>query len=273
MPGVTLGQTRFIATNRSNIILRIVRSNAPLAERILGKIQDLAEAFRTLGNKEARAEYKRLKTAESLFMRAIENAGLVYQENKIKKAIEEMAREEQENGEVENVNEDAGNSRSAIDPDLLDFVDSVSAMNDKKAISKRKHLIGKISAKHAKIIERVLSSELDLDVNLAGYTVNIDGSAVKHIEEKHGENGTSDHSMAKRSDVASIGWAVNNADSGYIARTQTGAIDYSTQYRNADGSPSPKVIIEKSIGNGKIVVAECVPDTEGKKSISLVRVK
>ena len=93
-----LGNEKFIE--------RIVRSNAPLAERILGKIQDLAEAFRTLGNKEARAEYKRLKTAESLFMRAIENAGLVYQGNKIKKAIEQMAREEQENGEVENENEE-----------------------------------------------------------------------------------------------------------------------------------------------------------------------
>ena len=59
--------------------------------------------------------------------------------------------------------------------------------------------------------------------------------------------------------------AVNNAEYGYIARTQSGKIDYSTQYRNADGSPSPKIILEEVIGGGKFIIAECVPDTEAKK--------
>ena len=155
--------------------------------------------------------------------------------------------------------------RHAIDPDLMEFVDSVSAMESKSAISKRKHTLGKISEKHAKIVEDVLSSELGLNIDAGGYTVNIDGSAVKHIEEKHGANGSSDHSMQSKADVARIGWAVNNADSGHIARTQMGEIDYSTQYRNADGSPSPKIVLEKSIGDGKFIVAECVPDTTAKK--------
>ena len=89
-------------------------------------------------------------------------------------------------------------------------------------------------------------------------------SVFKNIEEKHVVNGSSDHSMQNKADVARIGWAVNNAESGYIARTQTGEIDYSTQYRNADGSPSPKIILEKSIGDGKFIVAECVPDSTKK---------
>ena len=155
--------------------------------------------------------------------------------------------------------------RYAVDADLLKFVDSVSAMESKNAISKRKHTLGKISAKHAKIIEAIFLSELGLNIDADGYTVNIDGSAVKHIEERHGANGLSDHSMQDKADVARLGWAVNNAEYGYIARTQTGKIDYSSQYRNADGSNSPKIILEKSIGDGKLIVVECVPDAAGKK--------
>lgn len=163
--------------------------------------------------------------------------------------------------------------RHALDLDLLEFVDSVGNMKNKNAISKRKHSIGKISENHAKIISDILSSELGVNIDISDYTVNIDGSAVMHIEEKHGANGMSDNSMENREDVARLGWAVNNADSGYIARTQTGKIDYSTQYKNRDGTPSPKIIIEKSIGDGKYIVAECVPDTEAKKFILLAQEK
>ncbi len=66
----TLGSERFIE--------RIVQKDKSLAQRILAKIRDLIDAFRTLGNKEARAEYKRLRTAEKLYMEAMEKAGVKY---------------------------------------------------------------------------------------------------------------------------------------------------------------------------------------------------
>lgn len=62
-----LGNERFIE--------RVAQKDASLARRILAKIRDLLEAFRTLGNKEARAEYKRLRSAEKLYMNAIESSG------------------------------------------------------------------------------------------------------------------------------------------------------------------------------------------------------
>ena len=40
---------------------------------------------------------------------------------------------------------------------------------------------------------------------------------------------------------------------------------YSYHYKNADGTPSPKVMLEKSIGDKKFIVAECVPDSAAKK--------
>ena len=114
-------------------------------------------------------------------------------------------------------------------------------------------------------MSETIKKETGKDVNVSGYQLWIDGSAIRHIDEKHGKNGSSDHSMQNPKDVARIEWAANYAESGRIARKQNGELDYSTQYRNRDGSPSPKVILEKSIGDGKLIVAECVPDTSGKK--------
>ena len=91
-----LGNEKFIE--------RIVRQDANLAERILGKIQDLAEGFRTLGNPEARTEYKRLKKAEGLFLDAIKNAGLDYRFGKIEKNLADSEGEEIVNGEVDKEN-------------------------------------------------------------------------------------------------------------------------------------------------------------------------
>lgn len=236
-----------------DFINRIVREKPRLSERIMKRIHDLIDAFKRLTNKEARIEYNRLRKAEKLYLQAVEKAGLNYVAGKIAKIKGEMK------------GESSAAYRDAVDPDLLNFVDSVDQMENKNTISKRKHVLGKISEKHSAIVESVLSSELDIDIDVSDYTVNIDGSAIKHIEEKHGSNGTSDHSMENKEDVARIGWVVNNADSGYIARTQNGNVDYSTHYKNRDGTLAPKIILEKFIGDGKFVVAECVPDTAAKK--------
>ncbi|MBQ7363748.1 MAG: hypothetical protein IJW48_04790, partial [Clostridia bacterium] len=155
--------------------------------------------------------------------------------------------------------------RFAIDNDLLAFIDSIDSMQNPNAFSKRKHTLGAVSEKHKSLIKNILSAELGIDMSLEGYSVNIDGSAIKHIEEKHGANGTSDHSMQNKEDVARLGWAINNADTGYIARTQNGQIDYSTHYKNRDGSRSPKIILEKATGDGKFIVIECVPDSQAKQ--------
>ena len=70
--GASLGEAML---GNEQFIERIAQKDASLARRILAKIRDLIDAFRTLGNKEARAQYKRLKAAEQLYMKAIENAG------------------------------------------------------------------------------------------------------------------------------------------------------------------------------------------------------
>lgn len=154
-------------------------------------------------------------------------------------------------------------AQNAVDPNLLDFVESVMSMKSKNLVSKRKFYLGEISPQHAHIIESILCSELSMDMDLTGYKIVIDGNAVQHIDYRHGQNGVADHSMT-REDIARIGWAVDNADEGSIARTNDGKFDYSSHSLNADGTPSPKVVLTKNLGKNIMVVIECVPDNSAK---------
>ena len=252
-----LGNERFIE--------RIAQKDASLARRILAKIRDLLEAFRTLGNKEARAEYKRLKAAEKLYMNAIESSSYNRLADEITEEIVKRGEERERATREEQLAIKAEDYEKSVDPKLLEFVDSVNAMQNMNAVNRRKYSMGQISDNHAQMVEQILSSELGWDIDLDGYTIEIDGSAIKHIQKKHGENGKSDTSMKEKEDLARIGWVVNNADNGYIGINKKGEIDYSTHYRNKDGSRAPKVVLETSIGNGIFVVTECVPDTPSKK--------
>lgn len=154
---------------------------------------------------------------------------------------------------------------NAVDTELLDFIDSVNSMKNKNLLAKRKHYIGKVSESHSQLVSEIIARELNQDIDVSDYTIQVDGSAIQHIEIKHGADGISDKSMSNKEDIARIGWAANNAENGHIARTQNGTVDYSTKYKNRDGSLAPKIILEKSVGNNKLIVAECVPDSDAKK--------
>ena len=190
-----------------------------------------------------------------------------------KKLFDEFSARNAENNAIEkpltsmktvNMQNSGRDYAHSVDADLLEFIKSVDSMENKSMVSKRKHNLGKVSKGHAEIIEQVLRSELGININASEYSINIDGGAILHIEEKHGKNGTSDHSMSDNKDIARIGWVVNNADEGYIARNQNGEVDYSYHYKNNDNSPSPKIMLQKNIGDNTFVVAECVPDRKTK---------
>lgn len=170
--------------------------------------------------------------------------------------IEAEAETASEGGEKLSVKEGDG-----IDENLLDFVESVLSMTDKTKIQKRKYVLGTVSESHANIINGILKSEIGETMDVLGYKIVIDGSAIEHIEERHGKNGVSDHSMQNISDFARIGWAANNAENGYIARKKNGEIDTDRQFKNSDGSNSVKIILEKAINDKKMLIAECVPDS------------
>lgn len=76
-----------------SFIDKLVRENTTIAEKVLNKISDLKQMFERLGDAEARAEYKKIKKAEKLYLDAVEKAGYAYVGRKIIGAIEEREEE------------------------------------------------------------------------------------------------------------------------------------------------------------------------------------
>ncbi|HHX81049.1 MAG TPA: hypothetical protein GX692_08300, partial [Acholeplasmataceae bacterium] len=72
---------------------KLVRDNTTIAEKIMNRIEDLKEFFKSFESREAREQYKRLEKAEKLYLRAVEKAGFVYVYRKIEKK-DDIDREE-----------------------------------------------------------------------------------------------------------------------------------------------------------------------------------
>ena len=150
------------------------------------------------------------------------------------------------------------------------FVDSVMQMKRKDIAAKRRFVISDVSESHAKIIESIIKKELNRSIDLTGYKIVINGDAILHITDRHGADGRADVSMTSTEDITNIGWAVNNAESGEIARKKNGTIDYSPVYKNSDNTAAPKILMKTALSDGEtFVITECVPDSE-KKEIHII---
>ncbi len=73
---------------------KIIAKDASLGKKIVTKIQNLIDMFKRLGNPEARAEYKQLKKAESLYLAAARKAGNQSLVKMIMRTSDEKAAEE-----------------------------------------------------------------------------------------------------------------------------------------------------------------------------------
>jgi hypothetical protein len=99
-------------------------------------------------------------------------------------------------------------------------------------------------------------------VNYDGYKVMLSGDTIKHIEARHGNNGSADKSMSDPKDIARIGYILNNFDGAVLSGEK------SQNYMNSDNTPSDVILLSKRV-NGNYYVAEAAPDTK-KKSIYVV---
>ena len=163
------------------------------------------------------------------------------------------------------VKESDGGKRYAIDTELLKFYREVSAMTDERAKSKRKKNLGKISSAHAQMVSEVIKKETGKTMDLSGYELWIDGSAIQHIEERHGKNGAKDQSMQDENDISRITWVANHPDTAEVLRNADGSLDWDYRWQNSDQSPSVKVRVSSQIDLTTFYVVECVPDTEKKR--------
>ena len=101
------------------------------------------------------------------------------------------------------------------------------------------------------------------NLDIAGFTVNINSNAFNHIERRHGINGIADSSMANLNDVARIGYVIENRDS-LDTLIVNGEQVYSAEFSTKEGSPAPMMLIKKRI-NGSYYCAIAVTDARYKK--------
>ncbi len=103
-----------------------------------------------------------------------------------------------------------------------------------------------------------------LGLTTYGYTHNINTNAFEHIENRHGTNGEADSTMSDSSDVARIGYVLENYDTVEQALDQNGNPVYTSAYPGSDNKPAPVIKYSKRI-DGTMYVAEAVAPNKWNK--------
>lgn len=136
------------------------------------------------------------------------------------------------------------------DANLLKFVlDAISNKLPKKSY----YTISEtISDKMASDIESIVG------FSVKGYGNEISPGSIRHINNEHGANGTTDQSMKDVHDLARVSYVIDNYDN-----IREGKV--SKEFRNSDGTFAKTVELQKKIDNGYYYVVEAVPDAKNKK--------
>ena len=189
-----------------SFIDRLVGKETKLAEKVLNKIADLKKMFERIGNAEARAEYKRIKKAEKLYLGAVEKAGYAYINRKI---VASRRREEVDASEEIQYNRKktpyvqwksdalawANSSRTKIgdmdsgsDSRYIYFYEAIDPDNDGRATDYR--VVAKVSFANKKLINEWYSEvKANNERNHASVYESID--EYERAREKYqGDNGT-----------------------------------------------------------------------------------
>jgi len=146
---------------------------------------------------------------------------------------------------------------SSVDENLVSFARNILD-GTLQSPSTQNYSLGKASEREVADIESLIG------VDAAGFTHNIKGGAIKHIENRHGKNGIADRSMADISDYGRIRYVLDNYDDVSVLHGQDGGAEYSGEFKNADNTPAPMVTYKKRV-NGNFYVVEAVPDSRAQK--------
>ena len=136
-------------------------------------------------------------------------------------------------------------------PEIADLVQRVLS-GDFKANDKV--YLGTVSSQNAARIQEITGIDVD------GFRVAIEARQIEHILNRHGIEGSADHSMAQVSDISKIGYILANPDN--IA--PAGKTQAYTYMRNGKNRTADTVIYEKGIGEKTYYAVQAVPDTKAK---------
>ena len=153
----------------------------------------------------------------------------------------------------------------AVDPKLKELAETYR--NNPQAKFMR-YKIGDVSERAARDIAKLTgydkNGRLHENIDIKGYTFDINKSSFLHIDKRHGINGEHDSSMADLNDLARLRFILDNYDSIDFLRDKNGNVILSNEFNSEDDYPMPIIVLEKKI-NGTYYVVEAVGSNKYKK--------
>lgn len=139
--------------------------------------------------------------------------------------------------------------KNSVDDNLVQFYQY--AKNDQRA---GKYTLNKVSERAADDIRNLTGQDVD------GFKTTLDARQAWHINNDHGINGKSDHSMANDTDVARMQYVLDNYDNAAYGGTTDA---YWEPKANGKNRRSPVVVFSKKV-NGTYYVVEATPVTKAQ---------
>lgn len=114
--------------------------------------------------------------------------------------------------------------------------------------------LGTVSSQNAARIQEITG------INVEGFRVAIEARQIEHILNRHGIEGSADHSMAQVSDISKIQYTLDNPDS----ITPAGKTSAYVYMRNGKNRTADTVLYEKDIGGKSYYTVQAIADTKAK---------
>ena len=146
---------------------------------------------------------------------------------------------------------------AAVDEGIKQFVNKVRQLENQRYRNSIRHSISEVAPRAAAEVNRLTG------VNAEGFENILTGSAVDHIDRRHGERGKADHSMADVNDLARIQYVLDNFDGAYLLTNQDGSPSVSDVWKNSDGTPAQRIVFYKDIDSTYYAV-EATPDSNAR---------
>lgn len=142
---------------------------------------------------------------------------------------------------------------NSVDGKIKNFVENIKNGD----LTFRREKISDVNTREASDIKKLLG------IDVSGYTHNINTNSIKHILNRHGENGNHDNSMAVTEDIARIGWVLDNYDSVEVLSKNEETVK-SSEFMDKKNNPAVQIKFEKKI-DGTYYVVEAVFENNYKK--------
>lgn len=143
----------------------------------------------------------------------------------------------------------------ATDDDFLDFIHECKKNPNGKL---KRFNISDVSERQAKDLKALTGTDF------GDYRNSITSEYITHIDNRHGEHGEQDHTMADERDVARIGYVLKNYDSVGYVYDNDGTIATSSHFNGKENRPSKLVEYRMNVGDTMVIV-QAVADNSYKK--------